>query len=210
MQSRDILKHLSCAVLAAVLAGATAGCNERTGGFGGSFPVVVIETSAGTIQVELWPDKAPISVENFLQYVDEGFYDNTIFHRCIRGFMIQGGGLTPAWKKKATHPPIHNEASNGLKNVRGTIAMALTPGHPDSATSQFFINTADNDNLDRGVDPFGYAVFGQVTDGMGVVDVIGNAPVVGDPRDGRPANPIVIKSIHRLGRPAKTVAPKAK
>jgi len=163
-----------------------------------SFPVVVIETSQGTIEAELWPDKAPITVKNFLGYVDDGHYDQTIFHRCIRGFMIQGGGFGPNMQRKQTREAIRNEADNGARNVRGTLAMART-SVVHSATDQFFINTVDNRGLDHGVGDFGYAVFGKVIEGMEVVDGIERAPVVGDPRDGRPQKPVVIKSIRRAG-----------
>ncbi len=137
-------------------------------------PMVLLETSSGDILLELFPEKAPATVENFLTYVKEGFYNNTIFHRVIKGFMIQGGGLTMKMENKPTHEPIQNEAANGLKNVRGSIAMART-GEPHSATAQFFINTVDNDFLNfSSPDPrgFGYCVFGQVTEGMDVVDKI--------------------------------------
>ncbi len=137
-------------------------------------PVVVIETSLGDITVELNQEKAPKSVENFLGYVKDGFYGGTTFHRVIQGFMIQGGGLTPDMQRKPTKAAIQNEAANGLKNARGTIAMART-GEVNSATSQFFINTVDNGMLDhKSADPagFGYAVFGKVTAGMDVVDKI--------------------------------------
>jgi len=140
-------------------------------------PVVVIKTSKGDITVELDQGKAPISVKNFLAYVDEKFYDGTIFHRVIKGFMIQGGGLTPDFQSKPNRPAIRNEAANGLKNLRGTIAMART-NVVDSATSQFFINLVDNGFLDhKSNDPagFGYAVFGKVIKGMEVVDAIGAA-----------------------------------
>ncbi len=143
----------------------------------GANPVVVMETSEGTVKIELWPDKAPVSVKNFLRYADEKFYDGTIFHRVIANFMIQGGGMTADLRRKQTREPIKNEASAELKNLRGTIAMART-GEVDSATSQFFINVQDNRGLDhRGEDPadFGYAVFGKVVDGMDVVDKIRKA-----------------------------------
>ena len=132
-------------------------------------PKVVIKTSLGKIHVKLNPKKAPISVDNFVQYVEAGFFDGTIFHRVIPGFMIQGGGLTPDMKKKETRAPIKLEAGNGLSNKRGTIAMART-GDPNSATAQFFINVVDNPRLDSAGG--GYAVFGKVTKGMDVVDKI--------------------------------------
>ena len=134
----------------------------------------VIETSMGTITLELDEAKAPVTVANFAQYAKDGFYDGTIFHRVIDGFMIQGGGFTKDMNQKETRAAIRNEAMNGLKNVRGTIAMART-SVVDSATSQFFINLVDNDFLDfQNPTPqgFGYAVFGRVTDGMDVVDAI--------------------------------------
>lgn len=138
-------------------------------------PLVLIETTSGDILVELYPDKAPATVENFLKYVDEKFYNNTVFHRVIKGFMIQGGGLTMRLEEKAvSHPPVQNEAANGLKNERGALAMART-ADPHSATAQFFINTVDNQELDHSSpDPegFGYCVFGKVVEGMDVVDKI--------------------------------------
>jgi peptidyl-prolyl cis-trans isomerase A (cyclophilin A) len=136
-------------------------------------PRVEIVTSKGTIIVELNAEKAPNTVKNFLTYVNEGFYSGTIFHRVIKGFMIQGGGMTAAGEKK-THAPIKLESKTGLKNDRGTIAMART-GNPDSATAQFFINTKNNDFLNYGVRDEGYAVFGKVVDGMKVVDAIESA-----------------------------------
>jgi peptidyl-prolyl cis-trans isomerase B (cyclophilin B) len=140
----------------------------------GASPVVVLTTTLGEIEIELDEAKAPITVKNFLSYVDEGFYDGVIFHRVISGFMIQGGGFTPAMVQKKTHAPIQNEAANGLKNLRGTLAMART-GDPNSATAQFFINHADNDFLNYSAPTprgYGYAVFGRVTKGMDVVDKI--------------------------------------
>lgn len=137
-------------------------------------PQVVMETSMGTVKIELFKDKAPISVRNFLSYVKDAYYDDTIFHRVIKGFMIQGGGLDENMQPKKTKFAIKNEATNGLKNVRGTLAMART-SVVDSATSQFFINVVDNAFLDHSgktPDRFGYAVFGQVVDGMDVVDAI--------------------------------------
>ena len=133
---------------------------------------VVLTTNHGAITVELDTEKAPKSVENFVNYVKSGHYDGTIFHRIIDGFMIQGGGFEPDMKQKPTNDPIENEANNGLKNDRYTIAMART-SDPHSATAQFFINVGDNDFLNYpGSDGWGYAVFGKVSDGMDVVDVI--------------------------------------
>ena len=137
-------------------------------------PTVLLETTSGDILIELYADKAPATVENFLKYVNEGFYANTIFHRVIKGFMIQGGGMNMKMEEKATHAPIKNEADNGPANDRGTIAMARTRD-PHSATAQFFINVKDNSFLDhRSKDPqgWGYAVFGKVIRGQDVVDQI--------------------------------------
>ena len=136
--------------------------------------MVTMTTNHGTIQIEVFKDKAPVTVQNFLDYVQEGFYDGLIFHRVIPDFMIQGGGFEVGMKQKSNKDPIENEAENGLKNVRGTLSMART-GDPHSATSQFFINLKDNDFLDHtGKNPksWGYAVFGKVVSGMDVVDKI--------------------------------------
>jgi peptidyl-prolyl cis-trans isomerase B (cyclophilin B) len=138
-------------------------------------PQVVLETSKGKVVLELYPEKAPLTVENFLSYVRGGFYDGTIFHRVIKGFMIQGGGLNPDMASKPTKPPVTNEADQGLKNERGTIAMARTQD-PHSATAQFFINLVNNDFLNhkgKNVQGWGYAAFGKVVEGMEVVDSIG-------------------------------------
>jgi cyclophilin family peptidyl-prolyl cis-trans isomerase len=166
----------------------------------GENPMVVMETSEGGIKIELWADKAPKTVENFLKYVDEGFYDGTIFHRVIPKFMIQGGGFTADMNNKKTHEPIKNEASADLKNDRGTIAMART-GEINSATCQFFINVQDNDFLnhrDNTSNGFGYAAFGKVVEGMDVVDKIElvETTTVG-PYQNVPKKPVVIKSIRR-------------
>jgi len=160
-------------------------------------PVVEIDTSMGKIKVELDADKAPVTVKNFLGYVDDKFYDGTIFHRVIgRGTpkMIQGGGMEPGGKQKKTKDPIKLESGNGLSNKRGTIAMART-GIPDSATAQFYINHQDNLYLDKSPGNDGYAVFGKVISGMDVVDKI--AAVRTGPRD-VPAEDVVIKSIRRV------------
>lgn len=166
----------------------------------GKNPVVIIETSMGNFEVELWQEKAPISVKNFLSYVDDKFYDGTVFHRVIDGFMIQGGGFTEKMDQKPTKEQIKNEAKPELKNVRGTIAMARTQV-VDSASSQFFVNVKDNPFLDqRSTSPaeFGYAVFGQVTSGMDVVDKI---KAVKTGRKGMfddvPLTAVVIKSVKR-------------
>ncbi|MCU0670699.1 MAG: peptidylprolyl isomerase [Myxococcota bacterium] len=166
-----------------------------------SAPSVILKTSVGEIEIELFPDKAPESVKNFLAYVDEGFYDGTIFHRVIKDFMIQGGGYDGGRQKKPTRSPIKNEANNGLKNETGTVAMART-SVPDSATSQFFVNVENNAFLDhREPTPegWGYAVFGRVTRGMDVVEKIENA----ETEDGGgafrniPKSPVVIESARR-------------
>lgn len=161
-------------------------------------PVVVLETSMGDITVELYQGSAPKTVANFLEYVKAGFYKDTIFHRVIKGFMIQGGGLDAQMKQKPTRPPIENEATNGEKNLRGTIAMART-ADLNSATAQFFINTVNNAFLDHRTetrDGFGYCVFGKVIAGMDVVDKIESSPTgnTGMYRD-VPKSPIVIKNV---------------
>jgi len=155
--------------------------------------VVILTTSLGEIKIELDDEKAPISTENFLGYVDDGFYDGTIFHRVISGFMIQGGGMTADMSQKKTKASIKNEADNGLKNDRGTVAMART-ADVNSATSQFFINHKDNDFLNHGSRDFGYAVFGRVIDGMDVVDKIAAVPTG---RGDVPTETIVIESARR-------------
>ncbi|MCE5335862.1 MAG: peptidylprolyl isomerase [Desulfobacteraceae bacterium] len=161
-------------------------------------PVVLMKTSEGPIRIELWQDKAPITVKNFLQYVNEGYYSGTIFHRVIPNFMIQGGGFTPEMQQKQTHEPIKNEAAQELKNARGTIAMART-NVVDSATSQFFINVVDNEFLnhrDKTPGGFGYAAFGQVVEGMDTVDKIKAVQTtsLGPHRD-VPAKPVIIESV---------------
>lgn len=166
-----------------------------------SNPMVLIETSSGDILVELEQDKAPATVANFLGYVDDGFYENTIFHRVIKDFMIQGGGLTMRMEEKKAGAPVANEAGNGLRNLRGTIAMART-AEPHSATCQFFINTVDNPELDHSApdaEGFGYCVFGRVVDGMDVVDKIEKLKVkaVGD-HEAVPADSVVITAASRF------------
>ena len=174
-------------------------------------PQVEIKTDMGTIVVELYPDKAPKTVANFLQYVKKGHYDGTMFHRVMPGFMIQGGGFTPDFKEKPTGKPVPNEAANGLHNAVGTIAMARTPD-PHSATAQFFINVADNAMLDFRYptqDGYGYAVFGKVVKGMEVVNEIakvrtGPGPA---PHQNVPVKPVVIESAKVVGAAGKP-APK--
>ena len=167
--------------------------------FAAKAPRVEMQTSEGNIVIELYPDKAPKSVDNFLKYVKDGYYDGLIFHRVIDGFMIQGGGYKPDMSMKPPRASIANEAKNGLKNEAGTIAMART-SDPDSASSQFFINLVDNDGLDYPKpDGYGYAVFGKVVSGFDVVQKIGKtktgyAGYMGDV----PTTPIVIKSVTLL------------
>ncbi|WP_348650924.1 peptidylprolyl isomerase [Parendozoicomonas sp. Alg238-R29] len=158
-------------------------------------PVVVMDTSMGKIEIALNQEKAPITVKNFLDYTNSGFYNDTIFHRVIKGFMIQGGGFNKDMSQKATRDPISNESTNGLSNRRGTIAMART-NVPDSATSQFFINLVDNNFLDGSNSKPGYAVFGKVISGMDVVDKIsdvrtGQRGMHGDV----PKESVIIKSV---------------
>lgn len=168
---------------------------------------VRMSTSLGDMVIELNREKAPQTVENFLGYAKDGFYEGTVFHRVIKNFMIQGGGFEPGYKQKQTKSPIRNEANNGLKNDRGTIAMART-GDPHSATSQFFINVVDNAQLNHsGENPqgWGYCVFGKVIDGLDVMDKIRNTPVEMDPRaDGRqpaaPTTPVVIQKVTILSQ----------
>jgi len=179
------MKRLFLAVLGlALLAGAAAADDKH--------PVAVMETSMGTIKIELNAEKAPITVQNFLKYVEDKHYDGLIFHRVIDGFMIQGGGFEPGMKEKKTRDPIKNESGNGLKNDRGSIAMART-NQLDSATSQFYINVKDNDFLDKAKDPdnVGYCVFGKVTEGMDVVEKIWGVKT----KDDVPVTDVLIKSI---------------
>lgn len=175
-------------------------------------PVVVMETSHGTIKIELFEEKSPITVKNFLSYVDDKFYDGTVFHRVIgkenssKDFMIQGGGFEPGMKEKKTKDPIKNEATNGVSNQRGTIAMART-NVVDSATSQFFINVADNTFLDHVSDApgeFGYCAFGKVIDGMTVVDKIKAVKTGTSKGHGNvPVEDVMIKSIRRAEKTEK-------
>jgi cyclophilin family peptidyl-prolyl cis-trans isomerase len=166
-------------------------------------PTAIIHTSMGDITIELFPDKAPVTVGNFVNYAKSGFYDGTIFHRVISNFMIQGGGFTPDMIKKPTGEPIANEANNGLSNERGTIAMART-NQPHSATAQFFINVQDNPNLDYTGESssraWGYAVFGRVTGGMDVVDRIRSVQTASKPPFADvPVEPVVIESVEIIG-----------
>ncbi len=158
---------------------------------------VLMKTSQGDITLELDRERAPVSVDNFLTYANNGHYNGTVFHRVIKDFMIQGGGFDQNMRQKATLPPIKNEAQNGLKNRRGSIAMART-SVVDSATSQFFINVKDNTFLDHGSRDFGYAVFGKVTAGMDVIDAIALSPTG---RRDIPAEPIIIESVTVVAAP---------
>lgn len=158
-------------------------------------PVVAMETSVGTMKIELYPDKAPVSVKNFIDYVESGFYNGTIFHRVIPGFMIQGGGFEADMSQKSPKAPIKNEAKNGLKNQRGTIAMARTMV-VDSATAQFFINVVDNGMLNYQNDRnYGYAVFGKVIEGIEIADKIVSVPTTSkNGHENVPVKAITIKS----------------
>jgi peptidyl-prolyl cis-trans isomerase A (cyclophilin A)/peptidyl-prolyl cis-trans isomerase B (cyclophilin B) len=181
------LKHLFVLSLAAVPAGGLAADSQ-----------VDIKTSVGTIRLELYPEKAPKTVENFLKYAKEGHYNGTVFHRVIDGFMIQGGGFDKSYNQKPTREPVQNEAKNGLRNELGTVAMARTPA-PHSATAQFFINVNNNEflNAERAQDGWGYAVFGKVVSGMDVVTKIAKTPTgSGGPfRSDVPKQPVVIESV---------------
>jgi cyclophilin family peptidyl-prolyl cis-trans isomerase len=189
------MKRLFLAALSlAVLAGAARAADKN--------PVVEVDTNYGKFKVELFQDKAPETVKNFLAYVDSKFYDNTIFHRVMSNFMIQGGGIDAETKKeKQTGKPIKNESANGLSNKKYTIAMARTNA-PDSATSQFFISVKDNDRLDKAnyPDGVGYCVFGKVTDGTDVVDKIRDVETKPNERGEKaiPVKDVVIKSIRRV------------
>jgi peptidyl-prolyl cis-trans isomerase A (cyclophilin A) len=180
-------------------------------------PVVVLETSLGRIRIGLYDDKAPVSTENFLKYVRKGHYNGTLFHRVMPNFMIQGGGMTQDMNEKQTDAPIRNEARNGLRNSRGTVAMART-NDPNSATAQFFINLKDNAFLDFGIRGMGYAVFGQVLDGMEVVDKIATVQTTRrGQHDDVPITPVLIVSAKVEGggttrpaspRPSPRVSPR--
>jgi peptidyl-prolyl cis-trans isomerase A (cyclophilin A) len=186
-----MLKNLLNAVVMLLLMAGIACAEEKMN------PVVMMETSLGGIKIELFEKEAPISVKNFLSYAKSGFYNDTIFHRVIPGFMAQGGGFTADRKQKPTKAAIRNEAANGLKNDRGTIAMARTSA-PDSATAQFFINVVNNNMLNRpNPDGAGYAVFGKVLEGMDVVDKIVNVKTLNQNMvfQNMPETPVLIKSV---------------
>ena len=190
---------------ASMLLGAMWALSEETGN-----PIVLMKTTDGDITIELFADKSPVTVENFLSYVDNGHYDGTVFHRVIPNFMIQGGGFTEALEEKPTKEPIVNESKNKLHNTRGTLAMART-NDPDSATAQFFINQRSNLRLDWSPGKDGYTVFGEIIDGMQVVDVIAlsdtgaaRAMTTRGPNvfQDVPVKPIIILSVQRLARSA--------
>lgn len=178
-------------VVAAGIGGTAYAAQERT--------LVKMETTKGDIMLELFPAKAPKTVANFLQYVKSGAYDGTIFHRVINGFMIQGGGFEPDFKRRPSKPPIQNEANNGLKNVRYSVAMART-SDPHSASNEFFINVENNDFLDyrsASMQGWGYAVFGKVVDGTSVVDAIKAVPVANrGAYEAVPREPVIIKKAY--------------
>jgi len=160
--------------------------------------MVIFSTSHGDITIEMFPSEAPITVENFLQYVDDGYFDGTIFHRVIPGFMLQGGGFTADMAQKETREGVKNEADNGLKNERGTLSMART-AVVDSATSQFFLNLVNNDFLDHGSRDFGYAVFAKVVDGMEIADEIAKVQTGNSGgHQNVPLEPVVINSARRV------------
>ncbi len=177
--------------------------SEEPAGDAGSKPAqqsvqVVMATTAGDVTLELFPDLAPVTVQNFLQYADSGFYNGLIFHRVIPDFMIQGGGFDPSLNRRETRAPIRNEANNGLLNGRGTIAMART-SDINSATAQFFINLKHNTFLNHGARDYGYAVFGRVLQGMEVVDGIAGVPTRrAGPHANLPVTPVVIRSVKRV------------
>jgi cyclophilin family peptidyl-prolyl cis-trans isomerase len=188
------MKKLFCLAVLSVLAaaGAAAAQDKKN-------PVVIMDTTHGKIVIELFADKAPGTVKNFLSYADDKHYDGTIFHRVIADFMIQGGGMEPGLKEKRTREPIKNESDNGLSNERGTLAMARI-NDPDSATAQFFINVKDNVRLDRARarDMVGYAVFGRVIDGMDIVDKIRRVETGSrGPHDDVPLKDVIIRSVRR-------------
>jgi cyclophilin family peptidyl-prolyl cis-trans isomerase len=169
-------------------------------------PIVVMETNKGTIKIECYPDKAPVTVENFLWYVDNKFYDGLVFHRVKPGFVIQGGGFTKDMVKKETKPPIENEAKNGLKNDKYWLSMARTP-QINSATSQFFINLVDNDFLNHrneSAQGYGYAVYAKVIEGMEIVDEIGKVQTASkNGMDDVPVTPVIMTKVYRLKEDGK-------
>jgi len=193
------LKHLVSLLVAAIMIVSLVTSSPANAAKEGN-PMVLVKTNMGNFTIELYPDKAPVTVKNFLSYVDHKFYAGTIFHRVISTFMIQGGGFTPDMVQKEPSAPIKNEADNGLKNLKYTIAMART-NIVDSATCQFFINVQDNPNLDyRDKANYGYCVFGKVIEGMNVIDEMKMVKTTekGSYKD-VPVKPVIIKSITRVG-----------
>jgi cyclophilin family peptidyl-prolyl cis-trans isomerase len=193
------LKHLVSLLVAAIMIFSLVTSSPANAAKEGN-PMVLVKTNMGNFTIELYPDKAPVTVKNFLSYVDHKFYAGTIFHRVISTFMIQGGGFTPDMVQKEPSAPIKNEADNGLKNLKYTIAMART-NIVDSATCQFFINVQDNPNLDyRDKANYGYCVFGKVIEGMNVIDEMKMVKTTekGSYKD-VPVKPVIIKSITRVG-----------
>ena len=186
----------ACIATFAAVSSYSAHAGEKVG------PIMRMTTNFGVIEIELNRAKAPTTVENFLKYADDGFYNGTIFHRVISGFMIQGGGFKPGFEKQPTREPIKNETANGLKNAVGSIAMART-SDPHSATSQFFINTAANDSLDKenSRDGWGYAVFGKVIKGMDVVQKIESTPTGrSGPYGDVPKQDVIIEKVERINK----------
>jgi cyclophilin family peptidyl-prolyl cis-trans isomerase len=197
--------------LSALLGVTAAAAQTKAPAPAAAHPRVVLETSKGNIVVELYQDKAPKTVKNFLDYVKAGFFNGTIFHRVIPNFMVQGGGFTPDMTEKPTRPPIQNEADNGLANQRGTLAMARTRD-PNSAGAQFFVNLKDNTFLNhtaKNLDGWGYAVFGRVVEGMEVVDAIAQVPTTTKGMyENVPAQPVVITRARLLSAAAKPATKK--
>ena len=202
MSSRQTQRWFPVAIVAGILALVTFGVykkNIQSANAEENHPVVMMETNKGNIVLELDAEKAPVTVKNFMWYVDNKFYDGLTFHRVVPDFMIQGGGYTVDKVQKTGNPPIKNEAENGLKNLKYTIAMART-GEINSATSQFFINLKDNDFLNNGVRDFGYCVFGKVIQGTEVVDAIGKVTTAdsGGAFAAAPVDPVIITKAYRM------------
>ena len=194
--------------LLALLLNASASAAEDGSGLGGAKPEVCVQTNYGRFTVTLWPDRAPASTENFLSYVDYGFYEGLIFHRVIPYFMVQAGGFDAALNYRDPFGPVRNESVGGAKNLRGTLAMARQRD-PDSADSQFFINLVDNAHLDAEDDRPGYTVFGEVTNGMAVIDRIGEVETA--VREGMrdvPRSPVTIEKTARGACPQRTLGPR--
>jgi peptidyl-prolyl cis-trans isomerase A (cyclophilin A) len=197
-----LLVFALCAFVASLSWVGPVSAQEKSGN-----PMVLVKTSMGSFKIELYPKEAPITVANFLNYVDKKFYDGTTFHRIVPGFVIQGGGFDKNMMKKETLAPIKNEATNGLKNLKGTLSMART-NEVNSATSQFFVNLKDNAALDHASDAqYGYAVFGKVVQGLDVIEKIAAVPTTTKgPYQGVPVKPVIIESMTRV-TPAAPAAP---